>query len=101
MTKTVKAALAALMLAGISAPAVAQQLSPPVIVIVGCCARSGEPYFSHSGSLTTTAGAVPIGYQPALLDPLGRINRIDGNFPALFGPPGFACDSHIIHIYKS
>lgn len=34
MTKTVKAALAALMLAGISAPAVAQQLSPPVIVIV-------------------------------------------------------------------
>ena len=34
MTKTVKAALAAMMLAGISAPAVAQQLSPPVIVIV-------------------------------------------------------------------
>ena len=34
MTKTVKAALAAMMLAGIAAPAVAQQLSPPVIVIV-------------------------------------------------------------------
>ncbi len=34
MTKTMKAALAAVMLAGISAPAVAQQLSPAVIVIV-------------------------------------------------------------------
>lgn len=34
MTKTMKAALAAVMLAGISAPAAAQQLSPAVIVIV-------------------------------------------------------------------
>lgn len=34
MTKTMKAALAAVMLAGISAPVVAQQLSPAIIVIV-------------------------------------------------------------------